>query len=111
MPDSSSFASNATGMPLVTNQPLAGEIGLITVVVGEMASILVSVTWTAPWYQPLASGSGTLADVVGEVRSIWMPLTVLVAVLPALSVQLAVEDRLAPSPVTLSAAGCATGPE
>jgi hypothetical protein len=39
MPDSASFASNATGMPLVTNQPLAGDIGLITVVVGGMPSI------------------------------------------------------------------------
>ena len=33
-------ASNATGMPLVTNQPLAGEIGLITVVTGGASSIL-----------------------------------------------------------------------
>src|SRR5919112_4186182 len=40
-----------------------------------------------------------------------MPLTVLVAVLPALSVQLAVADRLAPSPVTTSSAGWATGPD
>src|SRR5207244_10739733 len=62
-------------------------------------------------YRPLASGSGAAAVVVGAVRSIWMPLTVLVAMLPALSVQVAVEDRLAPSPVTVSAAGCATGPD
>ena len=39
MPDSASSAANATGMPLVTNQPLAGEIGLIAVVVGGLPSI------------------------------------------------------------------------
>ena len=33
------MASNATGMPLVTNQPEAGEIGLMTVVVGGLPSI------------------------------------------------------------------------
>ena len=39
MPEPASVASNATGMPLVTNQPLSGEIGLITVVVGAVLSI------------------------------------------------------------------------
>ena len=37
-PDSASLAANATGMPLVTNQPLSGEIGLITVVFGAVLS-------------------------------------------------------------------------
>src|SRR6266511_1476789 len=67
-------------MPLVTNQPLAGEIGLITVVAGALPSILI-------------------------------PATVLVAVLPALSVQVADDDRFAPSPVTTWFAGPVATPE
>ena len=39
-PEPASAASKATGMPLVTNQPLSGEIGLMTVVVGAVLSIL-----------------------------------------------------------------------
>src|SRR5881227_3639247 len=40
-----------------------------------------------------------------------IPVTVLVVVLPALSVQLAVADRLLPSPITTVSVGCPTGPE
>ena len=35
-----SVAVKANGTPLVTNQPLSGEIGLVTVVVGAVPSIL-----------------------------------------------------------------------
>ena len=35
-----SFAAKAKGMPLETNQPLAGEIGLRTVVAGAVLSTL-----------------------------------------------------------------------
>src|SRR5919112_929038 len=40
-----------------------------------------------------------------------MPDTVVVVLLPALSVQVAVADRFAPSPVTVLTAGSAAGPE
>src|SRR4051812_523216 len=40
-----------------------------------------------------------------------MPLTVLVTVFPATSSQLAVADRLSPSPVTRELAGCPAGPD
>ena len=45
--------------------------------------------------------------VLGAARSIWMPVTVLVVLLPALSVQVAVEERLEPSPSTTSSEGAA----
>ena len=77
----------------------------------DSASCPVRVTLTASAYQPLASGSGMSAVVVGAVRSIWMPDTVFVVVLPARSVQVAVEERSAPSPVTVSAGGWATTPD
>ncbi len=77
----------------------------------ERLSLPASVTWTGWLYQSFFRVPDALAAVVGAVRSIWMPLTVLVAVLPALSAQVAVADRLAPSPVTVVAAGCAAGPD
>ncbi len=57
------------------------------------------VTFTGPAYQPLSSGAGTLADVAGANRSILIPLTVAVALFPALSLTEAEAPRLSPSPV------------
>ncbi len=155
-------------MPLVTNQPLSGEIGLITVVVGAVLSIFRVIGAPAVSMLPALSvlqnpiscvpsvpigegaavglGSSTVDRVVrrvdvgqvvvaaqgdldrvavpaallgsatvgrgrGAVRSILMPSTVLVAVLPAMSVQLAVEERLPPSPFTIVSAGWPAGPD
>src|SRR3954447_14985967 len=69
------------------------------------------VTVTGLPYQPLGGGAGTSPVVVGAVRSMSMPVTVLVVVLPAWSVQLVVADRLAPSPLTTLSDGSAAGPD
>src|SRR5918912_2267451 len=71
----------------------------------DRPSVPVSVTWTGPTYQPLSSGAGTLAEVLGAVRSILTPLTVRLAVLPALSLIEALADRLSPSPAIMLLVG------
>ena len=57
------------------------------------------------------NGWATLAVVFGAARSIRMPDTVVVVVLPALSVHVADAARFAPSPVTMLGAGVAVTPE
>ena len=71
----------------------------------ERLSLGDSVKLTSALYHPLVRSPDTEAAVVGAVRSIWMPLTVVVVVLPAWSVHVAVADRLPPSPATLESAG------
>src|ERR671933_2622397 len=71
----------------------------------DRLSVPVSVTGTGPAYQPLSSGAGTLAEVLGAVRSILTPLTVWLAVLPALSPIEALADRLSPSPMSVLLVG------
>ena len=61
----------------------------------EPLSVGLRVTVTSPFTQVF---DVPLIPVFGAVRSIWMPVTVLVVLLPALSVQVAVEERFEPSP-------------
>ncbi len=77
----------------------------------ERASAADRVTSTLSAYQPLPDGCATLAEVFGAARSIRMPDTVLVVVLPALSVHVADADRFEPSPVTVLGAGDPATPE
>ena len=77
----------------------------------DRLSLASRVKLTSALYHPLVRSPATEAAVVGAVRSIWMPLTVVVVLLPALSVQVAVADRLPPSPVTIESPGWAAGPD
>src|SRR5690349_18564502 len=78
----------------------------------ESASLQVNLTVTSPLYQPAAFGLVVAAAlIVGVVVSMLMPLCVLLALLPALSVQMPVALWFAPSPLRVCAALALTTPE
>ncbi len=73
-------------------------LGLDEELIPERASVQVKLTVTGPLFQPFELGPGLLEpETVGGVRSMLIPVTVVDAEFPALSVQLPVADWLGPS--------------